>query len=104
LEKPKWRFEIEKKTFKDSIQYAVNEPEGSTKNIEISRRDFDKTLKFKNANVRTQEPLFNVEVNIDDNYRTEKLEIYAHDDPAKLAESFGRKYRKSRLFKNFRIS
>lgn len=93
---PNWRFEIEKKTYKDPIELAINQPGNSTgKDITISRRDFNKTMKLNNNLTRTvREPLFNVEVNIDDNYRTEKLEIFADDDPAKLAESFSRKYGK----------
>ncbi len=92
-ELPKWRFEIEKKTLKDPIELAVHERGNSSgKNKTISRRDFDKTIKL-NTNLRTiREPLFNVEINIDDNYRTKKLEIYPDDDPAKLAESFSKKY------------
>jgi len=65
---------------------------GSIKNKTISRRDFNKTMKLQNTLRGHREPLFNVEVNIDDNYRTERLEIYADDDPSKLAQSFSRKY------------
>jgi hypothetical protein len=91
-ELPHWRFEIEKKTYRDPIETAVSERGGSSKYGAVSRRDFNKTIKLKNTSKKTKEPLFNVEVNIDDNYRTEKLEIFADDDPAKLSESFSRKY------------
>lgn len=87
-----WRFEIEKKTFRDPIEIAVNDRSGSHKSDTVSRRDFNKTIKFDKNSRRIKEPLFNVEVNIDDNYRTERLEIFADDDPSKLAESFTRKY------------
>ena len=89
---PQWRFEIEKKTFRDPIEIAVNDRGGSNKSDTVSRRDFNKTIKFDKNSRRIKEPLFNVEVNIDDNYRTERLEIFADDDPSKLAESFTRKY------------
>jgi hypothetical protein len=94
-ELPTWSFGIEKKTYKDTITImnSTNKEDRQARTT-VSRRDFDKTFKFKDSVRSHQEPLLNIEVNIDDNNRVEKLEIYPNDDPIRVANSFSKKYGK----------
>ena len=55
-------------------------------------------MKYKNTVTTTQEALLNIEVNIDDTNRIEKLEIYPNDDPIQVAETFCSKYGKIKFF------
>jgi len=43
-------------------------------------------------NASNQEVLLNIEVNIDDSERVEKLEIYPNDDPLTVVEAFCKKF------------
>lgn len=84
-ELPAWDFTIERRTNKDTIE-MISRPERRTKSV-VTRRDFGKTLKNKSHRNR-RDPLLNIEVNIDDNNRVEKLEIYSNDDPMQVADTF----------------
>jgi hypothetical protein len=92
---PSWNFEIEKKTFKDTIEIQ-NKTERRTKSS-MTRADFLKTIKAKTTG-QNREPLLNIEVNIDDTNRVEKLEIYSNDDPMLVADQFCSKYGKIKQY------
>jgi hypothetical protein len=80
-------FHIEKRFNKDTIEIQ-NKSEKRNKSA-MNRSDFFKTMKDK-----AKEPLLNIEVNIDDHNRVEKLEIYSNDDPILVADKFCHKYGK----------
>lgn len=80
---PTMRFDIEKKTFKDTFNTFESRNKANTFN---STRDTKRTEKQKPV------PLLNIEVNIDDNNQIVKLEIFPGDDPIKIAEDFCSKH------------
>ena len=83
---PSMRFYIEAKTNKDSFS-----------NFEQKKRNFKKISKTLSDEKKEEgkdgiAPLLKVEVNIDDNNKIEKLEIYPGDDPVKITEDFCEKH------------
>jgi len=87
-------FEIEKRTFKDNID-SMNRSERRN-NSSGKKSDFMKTVVGGKSVIKqtTREPILNIEVNIDDNNRIEKLEIYPNDDAMNVADEFCSKYGK----------
>jgi hypothetical protein len=86
-------FEIEKRTFKDNID-SMNRSERRN-NSSGNKNDYMKTVVGGKSVIKqttTREPILNIEVNIDDNNRIEKLEIYPNDDPMNVADEFCTKY------------
>ncbi len=91
---PSMTFEIEKRTFKDNID-SMNRSERRN-NSSGKKSDFMKTVVGGKSVIKqtTREPILNIEVNIDDNNRIEKLEIYPNDDAMNVADEFCSKYGK----------
>jgi len=89
---PSMTFEIEKRTFKDNID-SMNRSERRNNSSE-KKSDFMKTVVGGKSVIKqtTREPILNIEVNIDDNNRIEKLEIYPNDDAMNVADEFCSKY------------
>ena len=89
---PSMTFEIEKRTFKDNID-SMNRSERRN-NSSGKKSDFMKTVVGGKSVIKqtTREPILNIEVNIDDNNRIEKLEIYPNDDAMNVADEFCSKY------------
>jgi hypothetical protein len=88
---PHWDFSLEKRTYKDTIE-TLHSFDRRTKS-NVTRTDFNKTMKFK-ASTRV-EPLLNIEVNIDDSNRVQKLQIFPHDDAGVVVENFCKRYGKN---------
>jgi hypothetical protein len=86
-EYPQMNFQIEKKTFKDTF----GKTERRSKSIMNGSSDLFKTT-MKSKVIDSKEPFLNIEVNIDDRNRVEKLEIFSNDDPNTVAELFCQKY------------
>jgi hypothetical protein len=84
---PNMNFQIEKRFNKETIENQ-NKSEKRKKSA-MNTSDF-----FKTTNTKAREPLLNIEVNIDDHNRVEKLEIYSEDDPILVADKFCHKYGK----------
>jgi hypothetical protein len=86
-ELPEMVFNLEKKSNKETFDNFDKKEKGIKGNI--SRSDFNKTVQVKSS---VNDPLLNIEVNIDDNNKIEKLEIYKGDDPIKISENFCKKH------------
>jgi hypothetical protein len=95
---PSMTFEIEKRTYKDNID-VMNRSERITQS-NATKNEFMKTVVGGKSVIKqtTREPLLNIEVNIDDNNRIEKLEIYPNDDPMHVADEFCSKYGNFKIF------
>jgi len=92
-ELPGMNFHLEKKYHKETIDTTLKkEKKIAVNQNNITRPDFKKTMKNTKATTQNQEVLLNIEVNIDDSNRVEKLEIYPSDDPLAVVDSFCKKF------------
>lgn len=97
-ELPGWQFGMEKKTYKDSIEISTMKAKKS-ENPNITRDGkiefilgFSHTMRKKTGSSQKEEPLLNIEVNIDNKNRVERLQVFPNDDPNQVAEDFCSKF------------
>ena len=94
-ELPSWNFSIERRFFNDTIEMETQMKTEFKNNMTFTKEDFNRTVRHNKTNRLSREPLLKIEVNLDENNRVQKLEIYSNDDPSRVAENFAKKYGKN---------
>jgi len=85
---PLWHFGIERKNHRESIELSNRKEKNYSVNTQ-TRSSFKQTNKTKQ---NAKNVLLNIEVNIDDSNRIEKLEICQNDDPMSVVDAFCTKF------------
>jgi len=88
-ELPCWNFAMERKNHRETIETTNRNEKKAQSNS--TRQEFKKTVRETKMEMK-REVLLNIEVNIDDSERVEKLEIFPNDNPLVVVEEFCKKF------------